>query len=80
MIYTSGSTGTPKGVEISHRALMDYLNFALKGYYADHLNGSLLVTSHGFDIGVPSLYLPLLSGGSVQLLDNQELLPALSKA
>ncbi|MEC4091091.1 non-ribosomal peptide synthetase [Pseudoalteromonas rubra] len=80
VIYTSGSTGTPKGVEISHRALMDYLNFALKGYYADHLNGSLLVTSHGFDIGVPSLYLPLLSGGSVQLLDNQELLPVLSKA
>ncbi len=79
VIYTSGSTGKPKGVEISHTSLMDYLNYGLAEYYAAHLDGALLITSHGFDIGVPSLYLPLLQGDCVNLLDNEELLPNLAK-
>ena len=72
VIYTSGSTGTPKGVEIAHLGLMDYCAFASRRYYADHLAGSQVVTSHGFDITVPSLYLPLLRGGTVELLEAGE--------
>ncbi len=72
VIYTSGSTGKPKGVDISHRGLSDYLHYALDNYYGlqqpDHqLQGSLVITSHGFDIGVPSLFVPLMAGDTVQL-------------
>lgn len=68
LIYTSGSTGVPKGVQISHAGLTDYCDFALSNYYDEVCNGSVVVTSHGFDITVPSLYLPLLKGHQVNLL------------
>ncbi|CAM3617060.1 amino acid adenylation domain-containing protein [Pseudoalteromonas sp. CO342X] len=67
IVYTSGSTGTPKGVEISHRALTDYCVYARENYYKDCSIGSFVVTSHGFDISVPSLLLPLLCGDQVIL-------------
>uniref|UniRef100_UPI002B1CD64C non-ribosomal peptide synthetase n=1 Tax=Massilia phyllosphaerae TaxID=3106034 RepID=UPI002B1CD64C len=78
LIYTSGSTGTPKGVDIAHLGLMDYCTFASRRYYAGHLAGSQVVTSHGFDITVPSLYLPLLRGGTVELLDAGDELAGLA--
>jgi amino acid adenylation domain-containing protein len=79
IIYTSGSTGTPKGVEINHIGLSDYCGFALNHYYTDYLAGSFVVTSHGFDITVPSLYLPLLKGDTVTLLEQDNELPRLAE-
>lgn len=67
LIYTSGSTGRPKGVMVSHQAAMNYCGFGLRHYFNSLLAGSLVATSHGFDITVPSLFLPLLRGGFVDL-------------
>ncbi len=67
IIYTSGSTGQPKGVEITQAGLLDYCLFARNHYYDAGVQGSFVVTSHGFDITVPSLYVPLLSGDPVTL-------------
>ncbi|HJU40181.1 MAG TPA: condensation domain-containing protein, partial [Tahibacter sp.] len=78
MIYTSGSTGKPKGVEIRHSGLMDYCAFAQHDYYAEGLAGSLVVTSAAFDLTVPSLYVPLLAGGTVELLPDDGELEALA--
>jgi amino acid adenylation domain-containing protein len=78
IIYTSGSTGVPKGVEIAHSNLSDYCSYALGRYYTNGLAGSLVVTSHAFDITVPSLYLPLLRGGCVELMPPQGELDALA--
>ena len=78
VIYTSGSTGVPKGVEITHSNLADYCSYALGRYYTEGLAGSLVVTSHAFDITVPSLYLPLLRGGCVELMPPQGELDALA--
>ncbi|MFK8017045.1 MAG: amino acid adenylation domain-containing protein, partial [Gammaproteobacteria bacterium] len=74
LIYTSGSTGTPKGVEVEHGALATYCRAARGAYYDDELDGALVITSTSFDISVPSLYLPLLSGGFVRFpRDNADL-------
>lgn len=67
LIYTSGSTGRPKGVEILQSGLVDYCVNAFAHYYPAQLDGSLVVTSHAFDITVPSLYVPLLAGHTVYL-------------
>jgi amino acid adenylation domain-containing protein/non-ribosomal peptide synthase protein (TIGR01720 family) len=69
VIYTSGSTGRPKGVVVSHRALTMYLAHAQATYYAPPPQGSLVATSYAFDLTKPALYLPLLAGGEVELLD-----------
>ncbi|HJU40637.1 MAG TPA: amino acid adenylation domain-containing protein, partial [Tahibacter sp.] len=78
-IYTSGSTGKPKGVEIRHSGLMDYCAFAQHNYYTEGLVGSLVVTSAAFDLTVPSLYVPLLVGGTVELLPDDGELEALAE-
>ncbi|MCO7227535.1 non-ribosomal peptide synthetase, partial [Pleionea sp. CnH1-48] len=77
IIYTSGSTGKPKGVEISHSGLLDYCQYALNDYYTQ-LDGSLVVTLPAFDITVPSLYLPLMTGGVVNFLQYDAILPELA--
>lgn len=71
VIYTSGSTGLPKGVEIPHSALADYCIYARDNYYNASLAGSFVVTSHGFDITVPSLFVPLIAGNEVRLAKPQ---------
>ena len=70
IIYTSGSTGTPKGVCASYKALEAYCRFALETYYRDldratPLAGAIFSTNIAFDATVASVYLPLLSGGTV---------------
>lgn len=79
VIYTSGSTGKPKGVDVSHGALIDYCRFALDNYYSESLQGAILVTSHGFDISVPALWLPLLRGDRCVLTRPEQDLSDLSE-
>jgi amino acid adenylation domain-containing protein len=74
LIYTSGTSGVPKGVDVHHGGLTDYCVFASRHYYDAGLSGALVVTSHGFDITVPSLYLPLLNGGCVTLPPRSDIL------
>lgn len=66
IIYTSGSTGTPKGTIISHKSLLNYLLWG-KSYYLNGLEviSFGLFTSIAFDLTVTSLFLPLISGGTL---------------
>ncbi|MET9918719.1 amino acid adenylation domain-containing protein [Streptomyces sp. NPDC006435] len=68
VLHTSGSTGTPKGVEISHRSLSHYLHWAIEQYAAAGTGGAPWFTSVGFDLGIPALYAPLMTGQTVRLL------------
>lgn len=70
VIYTSGSTGRPKGVEITHRALLNALLST-----RDHLRftGSdslLAVTTTSFDISAVEIYMPLITGGVLELAED----------
>jgi amino acid adenylation domain-containing protein len=71
LIYTSGSTGKPKGVEISHRALVNFLNTMLERPGLGPDDVLLAVTTLSFDIAGLELYLPLLAGGTVVIASQQ---------
>jgi len=70
ILFTSGSTGTPKGVAVSHRALSNFMQSmkSKPGFSAD--DRLLAVTTVSFDIAGLELFLPLISGGTVVILDK----------
>ena len=81
VMYTSGSTGRPKGAMIVHRGLVNYLCWAVREYGVEAGRSNPVHSSFSFDLTVTSLYTPLISGGSVELLPEdvgaQQLLAAL---
>ena len=65
VIFTSGSTGRPKGVEISHGAVINFLN-SMRGVPGIEAQDTLLsVTTSSFDIFGLEIWLPLTSGAKV---------------
>lgn len=72
VIYTSGSTGRPKGVLIRHAGLDNYLSWAAKAYSSNEPADSLLHSSVCFDLPVTSLWLPLVTGGAVTIVEDSE--------
>lgn len=70
LIYTSGSTGTPKGVMVEHRNLNHYLAEAGSRYQVSDKTQTLFYSSISFDATLTSVYLPLIHGGSVQIIRN----------
>lgn len=72
IIYTSGSTGNPKGVMIEHSSLTNYLTWAQEYYLEGELRNKNfgLFTSLSFDLTITSLFLPLISGGSLQIIGS----------
>lgn len=71
LIFTSGSTGKPKGVCCEHRGVLNYLAFGVTAYDCGG-GGAPLLSSIGFDLVVTSLFLPLLTGQCVRLLDSDK--------
>jgi len=71
VIYTSGSTGKPKGVQISHRALVNFLNSMLQAPGLTATDRLLAVTTLAFDIAGLELYLPLLVGAQVVIAPSE---------
>ncbi|WUH88765.1 amino acid adenylation domain-containing protein [Streptomyces sp. NBC_00433] len=67
VIHTSGSTGKPKGVLVEHRGLANFLNWCVRRYAAEGDGGAPLFSSMAFDMVVPNLYTPLLTGQAVAL-------------
>jgi len=79
VMYTSGSTGRPKGVLASHRGLVNYLWWAIKGYGLESGSGAPMVGSIAFDLSVPNFFLPLIGGKAVRLLPVEDRLEALAE-
>lgn len=80
VIYTSGSTGEPKGVMVPHRALVNYVWWAVREYDVMHGNGAPLHSSVAFDLTITSLFCPLLAGRTVTLPLERGGIEALSEA
>ncbi len=79
VIYTSGSTGKPKGTLLTHKSLSNYLNWARKEYDPTRGAGAPVQSSIAFDATITSLYLPIISGARIILLNEKEEIESLAE-
>ena len=70
VIYTSGSTGKPKGVQVQHRAAVNLLWSMIETPGFTSEDRILATTTLSFDISVAEIFLPLVVGGSVAVVDR----------
>lgn len=72
VIFTSGSTGVPKGVEITQGALHNFIHAVQHEPGISKTDRLLAVTTLSFDISLLELFLPLISGASLILINEQQ--------
>jgi amino acid adenylation domain-containing protein len=72
VIYTSGSTGKPKGVVVSHGALANFLLSMAETPGFTEADRLLAVTTVSFDISTLEIFLPLVTGGSLELVSTAD--------
>ncbi|MFC9430538.1 amino acid adenylation domain-containing protein [Streptomyces sp. NPDC056987] len=70
VIYTSGSTGRPKGVVVTHRNVVNFAAWSVAALGAEAFERVLGSTSLSFDMSVFEILVPLMAGGSVDLVPN----------
>lgn len=70
IIYTSGSTGKPKGVQVAHRNVINLIYSMAKEPGISANDKIFSVTTISFDAMVMEIYLPLVFGASVVLVDE----------
>ncbi|WP_369814323.1 amino acid adenylation domain-containing protein, partial [Lysinibacillus sp. FJAT-14745] len=71
-IYTSGTTGKPKGVMIENHSLTSNMFYSAKRFLLGNEILVPLFTNYCFDLTVPSIFLPLCFGGTLDLIDNEK--------
>ena len=69
VIYTSGSTGRPKGVLVAHEAVVNRLRWMEREYDFGPADRILQKTPISFDVSVWELFLPLITGGTLEIAD-----------
>ncbi|OLF05234.1 hypothetical protein BLA60_36865 [Actinophytocola xinjiangensis] len=70
VIFTSGSTGRPKGVQVTHAGLANHVAWAAEALAGSGSGGSALFSSVAFDLVVPNLWAPLVTGQPVTIVDG----------
>ena len=67
-IFTSGSTGVPKGVVVSHRGVIDYIDWAIDTF---HINNSAVIGNQApfyFDNSTLDIYLMYATGATLNII------------
>jgi amino acid adenylation domain-containing protein len=72
VLYTSGSTGRPKGVEISHSAVVNFLESMRREPGFTAADTLLAVTTLSFDIAALEIFLPLIAGGRLVIAGRED--------
>ncbi|EEF63276.1 hybrid non-ribosomal peptide synthetase/type I polyketide synthase [Pedosphaera parvula] len=71
VIFTSSSTGRPKGVQISHRAVVNFLNSMRREPGLSSQDILLAVTTLSFDSAGLEIFLPLTTGACVVVASRE---------
>jgi len=75
VIFTSGSTGRPKGVAVPHRGLVDLAADQITRWGCGPGSRVLQFASLSFDASFTEIAVALLSGGTLCLADQDDLMP-----
>lgn len=67
-IFTSGSTGIPKGVLISHRGVIDFIEWAVETYQINHEAIIGNQVPFYFDMSVLDIYLMVFTGATLNII------------
>lgn len=70
ILYTSGSTGTPKGVALSHRAMANFVAWALQTFGLGAADRIASIAPFHFDLSVFDLFAGLAAGASIHFVPN----------
>ncbi len=70
VIYTSGSTGRPKGAGVCHGGLLNVVQAIGRDLALRPREVALATATIAFDIANLEIYLPLLAGATVHLMDR----------
>ncbi|MEW8028556.1 MAG: amino acid adenylation domain-containing protein [Candidatus Thiodiazotropha sp.] len=70
VIYTSGSTGQPKGIQIDHASLVNFLLSMAHKPGICQTDVLLAVTTLSFDISTLEIFLPLIVGAQIALVNR----------
>ena len=68
--YTSGTTGRPKGVIGRNKGLKHFIDWEIKEFDIKAKFKFAQITSPSFDPYLRDIFVPLLSGGTICLMDN----------
>lgn len=68
VLFTSGSTGTPKGVVVSHRAIVDYIEWQCAYLPFDKNTVLGNQAPFYFDASMPDIYTPLCMGVTLYII------------
>ncbi|MEV8319089.1 AMP-binding protein [Streptomyces sp. NPDC059900] len=71
-IFTSGSTGAPKAVAVSHRSVVNLIEWVNGTYRVTPDDRLLMVTSFCFDLSVYDVFGILAAGGSIRLVADAD--------
>lgn len=71
VIHTSGTTGRPKGVVVGHRAMVNVVGDLAARLAVEPSDRVLWSTTFGFDVSALELLMPLVSGATVVVADDE---------
>jgi amino acid adenylation domain-containing protein len=76
VIFTSGSTGEPKGVVVTHRPVINLIEWARSVFAFEPDDRVLFVNALGFDLAVFDVFAFLAYGASIRLVSDEDRLDA----
>ena len=71
MLYTSGSTGLPKGVMITHKNALSFVEWGAEQFEISEKDVLSSLAPFHFDLSVFDLYVSLLKGACLVLMDQK---------